>query len=455
MATGRLILRDLDLAIALTALCATALPAGSLRAAGFALKEQSATAQGNAFAGATAGAEDISYMFFNPAALGAMRQDREVVAVGSLILPRMELKQASGTTAAGTPIAGSVPRHNIADAAAVPALYGGLRLSEAWVVGLGVNAPFGLGTDYPNGWVGRYQAVDSSVRVIGVTPTVAYRPLPGLSFGTGIQASHAEASLSNAIDFGTIGAGLGIPGAQPGAQDGFARVDGDDWQLGYTMGVLAEPIAGTRLGIAYRSKVDHDLKGDADLSTGNSTTGQAIAAATGAFADTGAAARLELPASASVGIHQELTPTVSVMAETAWTNWSSFDQLRITFDNPSQPDSFTEHKWRDSWFFALGATWRPRGDLAFRAGVAYDQTPVKADDKTPRIPDGDRTWLSVGIGWTPTPWLSVDAAFTHIFVDDAEVRLDASDPGNASRGELDADYDNAIDLLALSATFRF
>ncbi|HFA60043.1 MAG TPA: transporter, partial [Rhodospirillales bacterium] len=39
-------------------------------AAGFALKEQSATALGNAFAGATAAAEDPSFMFFNPAALG-------------------------------------------------------------------------------------------------------------------------------------------------------------------------------------------------------------------------------------------------------------------------------------------------------------------------------------------------------------------------------------------------
>ena len=47
---------------------------GAAHAAGFALKEQSTTAQGTAFAGATASASDVSYMFFNPASLGWVDQ---------------------------------------------------------------------------------------------------------------------------------------------------------------------------------------------------------------------------------------------------------------------------------------------------------------------------------------------------------------------------------------------
>lgn len=431
------------------------LPVGRAEAAAFALKEQSATAQGNAFAGATAGGDDISYMFFNPAALGRLERDSELLAVGSVILPRMKLQGASATTGAGTPISGSVPSRNVADHGVVPAIYGGMRLGEDWRAGFGINAPFGLGTEYPDGWVGRYHGVDSSVKAIGVTPTLAYTPLRGLSFGAGLQLSYAEASLSNAIDFGSIGAASGIPGSVPGAQDGFARIDGDDWRAGYTLGVLAEPIAGTRLGLGYRSKVEHRLKGDADFSLRGSASGQAISGATGAFQDTAAAADLELPASASIGIHQEVTGRLAVMAETVWTNWSSFDEMRIEFDNPAQPDSVTEHKWRDAWFFALGATWRARDDLILRAGVAYDQTPVREAYATPRIPDGDRTWLSIGIGWNPLPWLALDAALTHIFVEDTAVRLQATDTGNASRGDLDADYESSINLVALSARVSF
>jgi long-chain fatty acid transport protein len=432
-----------------------ALLAGRAEAAGFAIKEQSATAQGNAFAGATAGAEDISYMFFNPAALGRLERKIEMLAVGSLLMPHMRLQNASGTTGAGTPIVGSTPGHDVADDVAVAAIYGAARLGEDWRAGIGINAPFGLGTDYPDRWVGRYHAVDSSLKAIDVTPVVAYTPLRGLTFGAGLQLAYTEAELTNAIDFGTIGAANGIPGSQPGAQDGFARVEGDDWRVGYTLGVLAEPIAGTRLGLGYRSKLEHRLKGDADFSLRGSAPGQAIAAATGAFADTGAAADLELPASASVGIHQALGERWAVMAEAAWTNWSAFDELRVEFDNAAQPDSVTEHKWQDGWFVALGATWKVLDDLTLRAGAAYDRTPVREAYATPRIPDGDRTWLSLGIGWTPLPWLSLDAALTHIFVEDTEVRLRAADPGNASRGDLDADYESSIDLVAVAARLRF
>ena len=51
-----------------TALCAV-FASSEAFASGFNLKEQSAAAQGNAFAGATAGAEDITYSYFNPAGL--------------------------------------------------------------------------------------------------------------------------------------------------------------------------------------------------------------------------------------------------------------------------------------------------------------------------------------------------------------------------------------------------
>ena len=54
--------------LTLTALGAV-LACSDASASGFYLKEQSAAAQGNAYAGATAGAEDISYSYFNPAGL--------------------------------------------------------------------------------------------------------------------------------------------------------------------------------------------------------------------------------------------------------------------------------------------------------------------------------------------------------------------------------------------------
>jgi long-chain fatty acid transport protein len=427
---------------------------GQAHAAGYALKEQSATAQGNAFAGATAGADDVSYMFFNPAALGWVDKIA-VTATATLISPKSELKNASGSTAFGTPITGATSADDIGEDAVVPAFYAAAPLPAGLKVGVGVNVPFGLETSYARDWVGRYHAVRSELQTVNINPALAWRPVEWLSAGVGFQAQYADGTLTNAIDFGTIGAASGIPGASPGNQDGFARLRGDDWAYGWNAGAIVQPLAGTRIGVAYRSEIDHTLNGDVNFTGDDDGIANIIRGVSGAFTDTDAKLGLTTPATLSIGVHQDLTERVAVMAEAQWTDWSVFDQLTIKFDNPNQPDSITEEEWEDTWFFALGTTFKATDAITLRAGVAYDQSPVKDKFRTPRIPDGDRRWLSLGAGWQPAGWLDLDASFTYIDVEDTDVRLSAADTGNAARGNLDADYDSYIILLGLSARMRF
>jgi long-chain fatty acid transport protein len=143
------------------------------------------------------------------------------------------------------------------------------------------------------------------------------------------------------------------------------------------------------------------------------------------------------------------------MGEVAWTNWSRFDELRVEFDNPLQADSVTEEHWHDSWFFALGLTRRLGESATLRAGVALDTSPIDRSARTPRIPGNDRTWIALGAGWRPWPNVALDAAYTHIFVEDGPVDLVAAAPGNASRGSLSGRYENGIDLLSLQARVAF
>ena len=427
---------------------------GHALAAGFALKEQSTTAQGNAFAGATAGADDVSYMFFNPAALGWVDKV-EVVAIATVVAPKSELKNASASTAFGTPITGSTRDDDIADNVVVPAFYAATPLPAGLRLGIGVNVPYGLETNYSRGWVGRYHGVKSELQTVNINPALAWRPVEWLSAGVGFQAQYIDSTLTNAVDFGTIGAANGIPGSVPGGQDGFARLNGDDWAYGWNAGAIVQPLAGTRLGVAYRSEIDHTLRGDVDFSADDAGIADFIRATSGAFTDTDGDVSVTTPATLSFGVHQELTERVAVMAEAQWTDWSVFDQLTVKFDNPDQLDNVTEEEWEDTWFFALGTTFKATDELTLRAGVAYDQSPVKNEFSTPRIPDGDRRWLSLGAGWQPLAWLDLDASFTYINVDDSEVRLTTAGTDNGARGNLDADYDNYIILLGLSARMRF
>lgn len=436
------------------ALLGSGAAAGQALAAGYALKEQSATALGNAFAGATAGAEDVSHMFFNPAALGRLDGFAASLSL-SRVAPRAEVDDATGDTVFGTPIGGRDSVGDVAENGVVPALYFMAPFGERVRLGLGINSPFGLATEYPDGWVGRYHAVDTELRTVNINPALAVRVTEGLSVGFGLQIQYADGELSNAVDYGTIGAGSGVPGAAPGTQDGFARLEGDDWAFGYTAGLLAEPVRGTRLGVAYRSEIEHRLEGDVDFTDDDAGIAATLRGLSGAFADSDAQLDLETPATLSFGVHQDLGERFAVMAEATWTDWSAFDELRVEFDNPAQPDNVTSQEWDDAWFLALGATWKPVETLTLRVGVAYDQSPVPDRTRTPRVPDEDRYWLATGLSWQALPWLGLDAGYTHIFVENSDVDLSALDEGNQTRGSLRADYENGIDIVTLGARVRF
>lgn len=437
------------------ALLLGATAAGRAEAAGYALREQSATALGNAFAGSTAGAEDASYMFFNPAALGRLDGFGAVLSL-SYVAPRSEVEDADASTVLGTPIGGRDSVDDIGENALLPALYLTAPVGDRVRLGVGFTAPFGLATEYPEGWVGRYHAVDTELRTYNINPALAVRVTDWLSLGAGFQAQYADGELTNAVDFGTIGFLSGIPGAAPAGQDGFARLQGDDWAFGWNAGLLAEPVPGTRLGVAYRSEIEHRIEGDVDFTSDTAGIAATLRAATGAFADSDAHLDLETPATLSFGVHQAIGAKVAVMAEATWTDWSAFDEIRVEYDNAAQPDTVTTQDWEDSWFFALGATWKPLESLTLRTGVAYDQTPTRDRARTPRIPDEDRYWLALGVSWQPVPWLGLDAGYTHIFVDDSDVDLGAA-PGteNQSRGSLRAQYENSIDIVTVGARLRF
>lgn len=441
--------------------------AGHAGASGFALREQSAAAQGNAFAGATAAAEDVTYLFFNPAALGRL-ENSEVAGVLTFIAPKTEFRGGSASTASLPPalpsfsIQGSQEHDDVAEDAFVPSLYGMWAVSDHLRLGLGVNAPFGLESRYDSDWVGRYHAIGSELKTVNINPVVAWRVTDRLSFGVGFQAQRAEATLSNALDFGTIGTllppslgGAAVPGASPGnpAQDGFFKLDGEDWGFGWNAGLLFEPRPGTRFGLAFRSQIEHSFDGDADFTVPEMFS--AAFAPSGLFRDTGAEADLTTPESWSFGAYHEINPRWAIMAEAAGTRWSRFDELVIDFDNPAQPDNVTEEEWNDTTYYAFGVTFRPSNAWALRGGVAWDESPVPDATRTPRIPDEDRTWLSLGVQWRPTAHLVFDAGLTHIWVDDSELDLKATGTGNTFRGNLAGTYDNAIDIATVQATWQF
>ncbi|ORJ63580.1 OmpP1/FadL family transporter [Geothermobacter hydrogeniphilus] len=440
--------------------------AGTSFGAGFAIIEQSVTGLGNAFAGVAATAEDATTVFFNPA--GMTRIKGQQVVVGThFIIPRSDFSGEAQTadfsaafpTVPGlpgpVPIAGSTDDGG--ENAIVPNLYYVYNPENTpWAFGIGVNAPFGLVTEWDRDWVGRYHAVKSDVQTININPAVAYKVDDHFSVALGVSAQQIDAELSSAVDFGSIL--MAAAGGIPTQNDGFSVLEADDWAYTYNIGILYEADENTRLGIHYRSQVNYTAKGDARFEYGNLSAAQIALLKSKNFADTNASADISLPANVSMSVYHRCTPRLAIMADATITFWSSFDELRVVFDNGLQ-DNVTTENWEDSWRLSLGGTYSLNDRMDLRFGIAYDQTPIPSPEyRTPRIPGEDRLWIAGGFGYRLNEAFKLDFAYTHIFVKDADINKRAGlDPTgeNFFRGDLVGVFDNTVDIASLQLTYSF
>lgn len=426
---------------------------GEARAGGFALNEMSAAGVGNAHAGGAAAAEDLGTIYYNPAGLMRM-SGRQFMAVGSGIRPSAKFSNQGSISAVGTPLTGG----DGGDAGSwglVPALYYATDIAPNLRVGIGVQAPFGLKTDYDAGWVGRYQALKSELTSININPTIAYRIDDKVSLGFGVSAQYVDVELTRAIDFGSICFGRLGPapcasiGFLPQTRDGDVKVKGNDWGYGFNLGALFTPNANSRFGIAYRSKITHKITGG-DASFVKPAGLPALLAASPSFTDTGVSADLDLPESLSVSGYVDLDPKWAVMADVNWMRWSRFKELRIRFDNGA-PDSVTPEEWRDTVRIALAVNYRYNDMWKLRGGIAWDQSPVKEEFRTPRIPDADRTWLAIGAQYKPSPQSTWDFGYAHLFIKDSSIDKLEPPPG----GRLIGNYKNDVNILSVQYSHAF
>jgi len=419
-------------------------------AAGFELLEQSAVTQGNAYAGTGARADDPSTMYSNPA--GITKLPGFQISVGaSGVFPHGTLTSGTATTGyylGGTTYSGVVGT-NSGSTAAVPNFTATAQVADTLFLGLGLTSPFGLATKYPIDSVARYYALTTQLRTLNIAPTIAWQALPQLSLGAGIAIETAEGHFSNAVDFGAIGAlhGLGPYGLLPGRADGSATISGNDTALGWNVGALYEPLPGTRIGLAYRSAVFHDLSGTV-------TYYNVPAPLAASFRNQAASAKIPEPGKASLSIAQDLGPW-TVLASLTYTGWSIFHSL--TAYSGGTIVSATPESFHDTVAVAVGADYRVNDKLTVRAGAMFDPTPIQGGLRNSRLADNDRYLLSIGATYHALPNLALTAAYSHIFANDAAVNQVDAGPGtqNYLRGNLMAMYSLSVDIVSVELSDRF
>jgi long-chain fatty acid transport protein len=385
------------------------------QAGGFAVREQSASAQGSAFAGSAAG-YDLSSMFWNPAAAGIAGWGTTTESHVALIIPNSDLT--------GSAPVGGATSTDIGRLAFVPASYGAYRINKDFVLGISINSPFGLTTKPDNvDWVGRNVGRTTKVFTANAAPILSYQVAPGLFVGAGVQFEY----MSLLLKFAT--GGVGSPSA-------YADVD-DNLGVGFTAGLLWQPSPSTSIGLGFRSSVTHDLKGDLVVGAGKAPIN----------------ADFDTPEIVTLSIRQAIAPHVRVLGTFEWTNWSRFDVVPIIGSGVLLgTDRALSGPWHDGWLLSGGIEYDMSRQLTVRGGLAFEKSPIQnANERLIQVPDSDRWWTSVGLTYRLSQNMAIDLAYTHIFFDDAP--FDRNSLTNAVH--LVGEADQSADIIAASLKMKW
>lgn len=384
---------------------------------GFYVDEQSVLHMGSAFSGTTTHEGDASATYYNPASLASSEQ-RQIIVNITPIATSVEYNGESitlaGDPAAPSPIAVQGEGANIDDISVLPTLYASVPINENLTYGFSLNAPFNTETSYGAGSVARYQSIKSSVRSIAVTNAIAYEPTSSVSIGLGVVAQSMEAELVQAVNPAVVcldgGAGstacndAGIVLNGQAGLDGLVGINGDDVALGFSLGLSYSVDANNLLALSYRSGIKHTLDGDAVI----------IEPVSGMTFNSGASVDVTTPATTVIGYRHKRGRT-SFMAEASLTQWSSFDELRFTADDPGvQPFLVTQtFDWKDTTRVALGAEYEVGQAMVLRAGIALDQSPINDQGATLDLGQEDYQQLGFGLTYQRTPALAFDVGYLY------------------------------------------
>ncbi|HEY6864986.1 MAG TPA: outer membrane protein transport protein, partial [Burkholderiales bacterium] len=214
--------------------------------------------------------------------------------------------------------------------------------------------------------------------------------------------------------------------------------------------------AETRLGLSYRSQMKYKVEGDVTFSNVPSAATFNAIDSTGALAAKFANGRvtldLKLPDSFSAALSHKIDARWTLLSDVTWTGWSSIPQLRILRADGSELSN-TPENFKDTWRVGVGTDYRYNDAWSSKMGLAYDQSPVNNTDRTARLPDNDRYWVSVGGQYRVSNAGTLDFGYSHLFVKNTSI----NQPGTNAQvnGQVVGSYKASIDIIGIQYSQSF
>ena len=400
-------------------------------AGGIMLYEVGSDNTGLVNAGAAARAQGPSTIASNPAGLSYL-EGTQISAGAQLLFGNVSFDQDSSTTSSGgngdnglglTPGASFFISH---------------QLDEHWSVGFGSYGDFGLAESFGNSWTGRYYVQDASIVGLSLVPSAAYRFNDEWSLGVGLKAMYGILKSQTAINrspFGLLD-----------RSDGQYKYDDGTWGYGANLGVIYSPQAGTRIGLAYTSKVDLNFEDRLNVEG----SGPLLDHLNGLNTKIG----MSVPQTATLSLYQQLDPQWALLATVNWQDWSSFGQISVEVDtNAAGAQSTTaDANFKDTYQLALGAQYQATQKLLWNVGVAYDTSAVSDANRSLVMPVGATWRLGTGATYALDKSTYLNLSWDVVWMGDLPVDQSKPLSGQRTSGQ----FSNAwIQTLTGNMTWRF
>lgn len=419
---------------ALVTLIGVTLASSPVFASGFRLPEQSASAMGmaSAFVGQ---ADDPSATWYNPA--GLTQLDGTQVSGGVVaIYPVLEHDATSGYTDVSER-AVHLPFH----------LYATHKYTDRLAVGLGINNPFGLSTDWAENSSVRYVSTFSNIVTLNINPNVAYKITDDLSVAVGIDYLKLRATFEKML---FLPLGLG---------DRNFRLSGDGEGFGANAALHYKATDTLNVGLSYRSRMKVDIEGDADVAAPELI-------GLGLSVSNPGESSVTLPDIIHVGTSYKATDDLLLNADIEYTLWSTYDRLVVKSATitsltsapgspvPPTDTQVDEKNWRDTWSLRLGAQYTLSDAWKLRAGYIYDQSPVDDTYFETLVPDSDRQAISLGAGHTMGN-VTIDVAYLYLRFNSKFMADSKVDDATLTPDALQGHYNRTAHLAGITIGYKF
>ena len=248
-------------------------------------------------------------------------------------------------------------------------------------VGVSVVAPGGLSKRWKTEPAKTF-AEEFTLEVVEINPTVAYKLSDNLGIAFGFRILRSSGVVKSD---GTI-----IPPSITASRD----MSGDSVDYGYNLALAYNPTNNLELGLTYRSKVNLNIEGDANLATNYTLIPPSTYSGP---------SNVTIPMPAALSIAAAYTFETKTTVEFVFdrTFWSAYKTLDFNYDGTEGIVLGTffglpiEKDWKDVNAYRVGIT-QELDALTLMAGYVYDNNPVPEKSLGFELPDTNSQAFSLG-----------------------------------------------------------